>query len=233
MLLYVFAKRITGSTLFATIAALLLTFDGMHFVQSRIATPEGFVVFFATLAVYAFYRFWISSQVGERAHVAVPAWGFAAGAAARARRSAPSLGRSPRRFGHSMRRRRSSSTLYVACGLYLLVRYVAFPRFFGDGAAGAYVTPKARTRCASAAGRRSLPPTAARSTRAARFSAAQISQSKGGALVYRRRSADDRIPARRERELRDARRRGHLRRRRDSRTADAAVERWAVRRSFG
>ena len=75
MLLYVFAKRVTGSTLFATIAALLLTFDGMHFVQSRIATPEGFVVFFATLAVYAFYRFWISSQVGERAHVAVPMLG--------------------------------------------------------------------------------------------------------------------------------------------------------------
>ncbi len=82
MLLYVFAKSVTGSTVFATIAALLLTFDGMHFVQSRIATPEGFVVFFATLAVYAFYRFWISSQIGLRDHVAVPAWGFVAGAAA-------------------------------------------------------------------------------------------------------------------------------------------------------
>ncbi|MBV8373480.1 MAG: phospholipid carrier-dependent glycosyltransferase, partial [Candidatus Eremiobacteraeota bacterium] len=35
MLLYVFAKRITGSTLFASIAALFLTVDGMHFVQSR------------------------------------------------------------------------------------------------------------------------------------------------------------------------------------------------------
>ena len=77
MLLYVFAKRVTGSTLFATIAALLLTFDGMHFVQSRIATPEGFVVFFATLATYAFYRFWISSQVGERVHIAFPAWHLA------------------------------------------------------------------------------------------------------------------------------------------------------------
>jgi hypothetical protein len=70
----VFAKVITGSTLLATIAALLLTFDGMHFVQSRIATPEGFVVFFATLATYAFYRFWISSQVAERAQIAFPAW---------------------------------------------------------------------------------------------------------------------------------------------------------------
>ena len=35
MLLYCFAKRVTGSTLFATTTALLLTFDGMHFVQSR------------------------------------------------------------------------------------------------------------------------------------------------------------------------------------------------------
>ncbi|MBV8531168.1 MAG: phospholipid carrier-dependent glycosyltransferase, partial [Candidatus Eremiobacteraeota bacterium] len=61
MLLYPFAKRITGSTVFATITALLLSFDGMHFVQSRIGTPEGIVVFFSTLAVYAFYRFWISS----------------------------------------------------------------------------------------------------------------------------------------------------------------------------
>lgn len=57
VVLYAFAKRVTGSTFLATIAALLLTFDGMHFVQSRIATPEGFVVFFATFATYAFYRY--------------------------------------------------------------------------------------------------------------------------------------------------------------------------------
>ena len=82
MLLYCFAKRVTGSTLFATTTALLLTFDGMHFVQSRTATPEGFVIFFATLAVYAFYRFWISSQVGERGHVVVPWWAFAGAVAA-------------------------------------------------------------------------------------------------------------------------------------------------------
>ncbi|HKE36927.1 MAG TPA: phospholipid carrier-dependent glycosyltransferase, partial [Candidatus Baltobacteraceae bacterium] len=81
MLLYAFAKRITGSTLFATVAALLLSLDGMHFVQSRIATPEGFVVFFATLVTYAFYRFWISSQVGDRRHIDVPSWGFAAAVA--------------------------------------------------------------------------------------------------------------------------------------------------------
>jgi predicted membrane-bound dolichyl-phosphate-mannose-protein mannosyltransferase len=61
--LYVFAKRLLGSTLFATIAACLLLFDGFHYVQSRIATPEITVAFFTLLTLYAFYRFWIASQV--------------------------------------------------------------------------------------------------------------------------------------------------------------------------
>lgn len=132
MLLYVFAKRITGSTVFATIAALLLTGDGMHFVQSRIATPEGFVIFFATLATYAFYRFWVASQVGDRPHVDVPGWAFAAGIGGSlvAGLILALIGRALWRFDLA-----SSviATLYCACGLYLLVRYVGFPRFFGDG----------------------------------------------------------------------------------------------------
>ncbi|HEY8320814.1 MAG TPA: phospholipid carrier-dependent glycosyltransferase [Candidatus Baltobacteraceae bacterium] len=66
VLLYVFAKRITGSVVFATIATSFFLFDGMHFVQSRIATPEGFVVFFSLAAVYAFYRFWIAAQANVR-----------------------------------------------------------------------------------------------------------------------------------------------------------------------
>ncbi len=132
MLLYVFAKRVTGSTVFATIAALLLTFDGMHFVQSRIATPEGFVVFFATLAVYAFYRFWISSQVGIRVHVAVRSWNFVAGAAA-ALAVGVALGQACRVFWAFDAAATVVVTLYIACFSYLLVRYLAFPRFLGDG----------------------------------------------------------------------------------------------------
>lgn len=66
MLLYAFARRVTGSTIFAAIAASLLMFDGMHFVQSRIATPEGIVIVFSLAAVYAFYRFWIASQINVR-----------------------------------------------------------------------------------------------------------------------------------------------------------------------
>jgi Gpi18-like mannosyltransferase len=132
MLLYVFAKRITGSTFFATIAALLLTFDGMHFVQSRIATPEGFVIFFATLAVYAFYRFWISSQVGERAKLAVPSWGFAAGGAVALALGAI-VGQGARFLDGFDAASTVVVTLYLACGCYLLVRYRTFPRLFGDG----------------------------------------------------------------------------------------------------
>ncbi len=61
--IYIFAKRLLGSTAFATIAASLLLFDGFHYVQSRIATPEITVAFFSLLTLYAFYRFWIASQV--------------------------------------------------------------------------------------------------------------------------------------------------------------------------
>lgn len=62
VVIYAFAKRLTRSTLFASFAAIMFTADGMHFVQSRIATPEGIVVVFSLGALYAFYRFWIASQ---------------------------------------------------------------------------------------------------------------------------------------------------------------------------
>jgi dolichyl-phosphate-mannose-protein mannosyltransferase len=52
------AKRITGSTLFGLYAAVLFGLDGMHYVQSRIATPEAFVVCFSMLTLYTFCRYW-------------------------------------------------------------------------------------------------------------------------------------------------------------------------------
>ncbi|HEU5480191.1 MAG TPA: phospholipid carrier-dependent glycosyltransferase, partial [Candidatus Tumulicola sp.] len=132
MLLYAFAKRITGSTIFASLTALLLTLDGMHFVQSRIATPEGIVIFFATLATYAFYRFWISSQAVERPHVEAPAWAFAAaaGAALVAAIVAASIGRAIWKFDGPTT---VIVALYLACGFYLLLRYTGLTRLFGDG----------------------------------------------------------------------------------------------------
>jgi dolichyl-phosphate-mannose--protein O-mannosyl transferase/Gpi18-like mannosyltransferase len=182
MLLYVFAKRITGSTLFATIAALLLSFDGMHFVQSRIGTPEGFVVFFATLAVYAFYRFWISSQVGERAHVSVPAWGIVSGVGA-ALAAGAALGQSVRLFFGVDASSTTVVTLYVACACYLLIRYAAFPRIFGDGrgeltyAEGSYALRDGDTTLFAADG--------GTIDARGRVQRGDLSQSKGGALVYR------------------------------------------------
>jgi hypothetical protein len=61
--IYLFAKRLLGSTAFAAVCAGLLTFDGFHFVQSRIATPEITVAFFSLTTLYAFYRYWLASQV--------------------------------------------------------------------------------------------------------------------------------------------------------------------------
>jgi Gpi18-like mannosyltransferase len=64
--LYAFAKRLTSSTLFASLAAGMLLFDGFHYVQSRISTPEITVAFFSLCTLYAFYRLWIASQVTRR-----------------------------------------------------------------------------------------------------------------------------------------------------------------------
>ncbi len=139
MLLYVFAKRVTKSTIFATIAAAFLFFDGMHFVQSRIATPEGFVVFFSLAAVYAFYRFLIASQVEEREHVAVPGFAFGAGVAVSLVIGLIAVLVWDLVWTHMPNPSKLDLptsiviALYVALGVYLLVRYVAFPKIYADG----------------------------------------------------------------------------------------------------
>ncbi|HEX3670528.1 MAG TPA: phospholipid carrier-dependent glycosyltransferase [Candidatus Cybelea sp.] len=182
MLLYAFAKRVTGSTLFATVAALLLTFDGMHFVQSRIATPEGFVVFFATLAVYAFYRFWISSQVGERAYVATPLAAILAGAGASLIAGAV-IGQILR-VGFAVDAASTTvTTLYLACACYLLVRFLAFPRMFADGrreltfAEGSYSLGGGGGTLVYAADGGTIDDRG-------KIARGAVSQAKGGALVY-------------------------------------------------
>jgi Gpi18-like mannosyltransferase len=60
--LYLFTKRLSGSSLCAGAAAGFLLLDGFHFAQSRIATPEITVAFFSLLTLAAFYRFWMSSE---------------------------------------------------------------------------------------------------------------------------------------------------------------------------
>jgi dolichyl-phosphate-mannose--protein O-mannosyl transferase/Gpi18-like mannosyltransferase len=133
MLLYVFAKRITGSTVFATLAAAFLTLDGMHFVQSRIATPEGFVVFFALAAIYAFYRFWIASQVEERRHVVVPPIFFPGAAAASIAFGLLVVGIVRVAWPPLNGATAAIIAVWAAMGAYLVVRYIAFPALFADG----------------------------------------------------------------------------------------------------
>ena len=70
--LYVFAKYLTRSTLFASVGAGMLLFDGFHYVQSRIATPEVTVSLFSLTTLYAFYRLWIAAQARRRPVAAPP-----------------------------------------------------------------------------------------------------------------------------------------------------------------
>jgi Gpi18-like mannosyltransferase len=134
-LLYAFAKRLLGSTLFAAAAAGLLVFDGFHFVQSRIATPEITVALFSLATLYAFYRYWCAAQVRREPLVPgrfgprfwlVIAGGIVAAAAftwlVNLPGGAPSIGA------------RAAAFLYVLAGAYLIAR-LAVPRSLPDAGA--------------------------------------------------------------------------------------------------
>ncbi len=132
---YLFAKRLFGSTLFATIAAFLLTIDGFRFAQARIATPEITVAFFTLLTLYAFYRFWIASQVRvapalEQRIATVEGIALGAGLLLAAGLSIALLpGQSA--AAHVV------LFLYLGCGLYAAIRLAA-PRFLGARSVTSY-----------------------------------------------------------------------------------------------
>src|SRR6202011_5482954 len=56
VVIYAFAKRLTGQTWLAATAAALLAFDGFHFVEERIATGEITISTLALLVLSALYR---------------------------------------------------------------------------------------------------------------------------------------------------------------------------------
>ncbi len=56
--IYLLARRITKKPWFAFIAAFLLTFDFMHFTQTRIATIDSYPVVFILLSYYFMYCFY-------------------------------------------------------------------------------------------------------------------------------------------------------------------------------
>lgn len=132
-LLYAFAKRITGSTAFSTIAAGFLAIDGFHFTQARIATPEIAVAFLTLATTYAFYRYWIASQVRARP-VLGAGWVRAL--------VAGSIGALVAGFAlaylvaglvfHQWPVTVVVIGLYLALAFYLVVRMLVLPRFFAS-----------------------------------------------------------------------------------------------------
>jgi dolichyl-phosphate-mannose--protein O-mannosyl transferase len=132
VVIYAFAKRLTRSTLFASVAAIMFTADGMHFVQSRIATPEGIVVVFSLGALYAFYRFWIASQSTVRAFEPNTVMRFAVSLAGAVVLGVIS-GFLTNRFGNPPGQADKAgfivASAYFATGWYLVMRLWVVPKF--------------------------------------------------------------------------------------------------------
>jgi dolichyl-phosphate-mannose--protein O-mannosyl transferase len=134
--LYAFAKRLTGSSLFAAIAAGMLLLDGFHFVQSRIATPEITVAFFSLCTLYAFYRVWTASAArrarvpaATRSTLVLIGAFLAAGAVVGAGIATVLVTNGPSTFGSDLRPAAwLVAFLYVEVAFYLAARWVAARR---------------------------------------------------------------------------------------------------------
>ena len=57
LVIYLFAKKIFKNNFYATIAALLMTFDTFHFAQTRMGTVDSFLVLFIILSFYFMYNY--------------------------------------------------------------------------------------------------------------------------------------------------------------------------------
>ncbi len=202
MLLYAFARRIMRSTAWAAVATGFLIFDGMHYVQSRIATPEGFVIFFSLAAVYAFYRFWISSQTEERRHVDVPPRVLWVGALVSVACGVVAMLLFDVLQHYVLQWpwfvawmgvdvTHGPGALYVcsayfACGFYLLFRYVYLPRAYGDGLRE--LTFPDGSYALEGAGETQMHTVDGGTVGKGKAKRGALTQSKGGGLVY---SGDD------------------------------------------
>ena len=70
-------RRLTGSTLWGCVAGLLLCFDGMQFVLSRLALLDIFLAFFTLCAVHCCVadRDWLRDRFARRTSVPSSGWG--------------------------------------------------------------------------------------------------------------------------------------------------------------
>lgn len=60
--IYVFAKMMFKETKYGVLAALIMAADGMHFVQSRLGTADGFLVLFIMLEYLFMYKYIVSED---------------------------------------------------------------------------------------------------------------------------------------------------------------------------
>lgn len=60
--IYVFAKMMFKETKYGVLAALIMAADGMHFVQSRLGTADGFLVLFIILEYLFMYKYIVSED---------------------------------------------------------------------------------------------------------------------------------------------------------------------------
>ncbi len=60
--IYVFAKMMFKETRYSVLAAIIMAADGMHFVQTRLGTADGFLVLFIMLEYLFMYRYIISED---------------------------------------------------------------------------------------------------------------------------------------------------------------------------
>lgn len=65
-IMYIFAKKMFKSTFAAAAVMLLMTFDFMHFTQTRIATIDTYGVFFIILMYYFMYRYYDQKEASYK-----------------------------------------------------------------------------------------------------------------------------------------------------------------------
>ncbi|HEV3153536.1 MAG TPA: phospholipid carrier-dependent glycosyltransferase [Candidatus Baltobacteraceae bacterium] len=127
-LLYLLARQMSGSRVFGAYAAGLFMFDGMHFVQSRIATPESFVVCFSLATLYGLYGFW-NARLQEPALPPPTLERRLAGAGIATVLSAAIVAL---RFPHEILAAQIIAGLYALAGFYAVYRIWAEPRILHE-----------------------------------------------------------------------------------------------------
>lgn len=122
-LVYVLARFLSGSRTTGVFAAGLFMFDGMHFAQSRIATPESFVVFFSIATLFSLYGFW-TTRLNEPEPLAPP---YAHRIMALLICAAAACAFTFLRFPHEIPAAQIVVAVYVTAGLYVIYRVYREP----------------------------------------------------------------------------------------------------------